>query len=350
MSYRFTYGSEVTFVNDSLPKPTTTFVQDYHSDDNYIHDDDELEFAETMSLDSAERASNRKLYLRNKAVRVQFSPTLLKKENLTLPSHAITLHLLAEFNRILPHPGPIFRLSLPSRAEFIYNLTSLPILPPLKCFVQYSTDDLSCLYQSLIDSFRRELLKFNLSPRNEVHIEWMLRVRGFNLSYGIKHLVDENYEYNIAQQPLDAVIHNFFHLKRSFPGHFDYHFLSKIPITSFPLLWATIYNEFYTFLSKSDKLNTDDVAYWLNYARGYVDSSQCIAFKQFNPFSPPQFFDDEFVSPITHLFYFYSKFLSDPTKRPPMSSVRHLFAIGAALQQLTEHRTTLDTGTFLTGL
>ena len=76
---------------------------------------------------------------------------------------------------------------------------------------------------------------------------------------------------------------------------------------------------------------------------GYVDPPQCIALKQFTPFSPPHFFDDEFVSPITHLLYFYSKFLSDPTKSPPMSPGRHLFAIDAALQQSTEHRTMLDT-------
>ena len=103
MSYRFTYGSEVTFVNDTLPKPTTTFVQDYDSDDNYIYDDNEIEFAETTSLDSAERASIRKLYQRNKAARVPFPPTLLQKGIFKIPIHAITLHLIAEFNRILPH-------------------------------------------------------------------------------------------------------------------------------------------------------------------------------------------------------------------------------------------------------
>jgi len=171
MSYHFIHGSEVTFVDDSLPKSTTTFS--YDSDYN-SNEDDDIKFAETTSLDSEERASIRKRYLSNKAARVQFPSTLLQKENLTLPRHAITLlHLLAEFNRIFPHPGTISRLSPPSRTEFISNLTSLPILPPLEYFAQYSTDDLSCLYQSLIDSFQRELLKFNLSPRNEVHIEWM---------------------------------------------------------------------------------------------------------------------------------------------------------------------------------
>jgi len=120
--------------------------------------------------------------------------------------------------------------------------------------------------------------------------------------------------------------------------------LSNIPIASFSFLWATIYDEIYSALSKSGKLDTEDVAYWLNYARGYVDPSQCIVFKQLTPFCPPQFFDDEFVSPILHLLYFFSKFLSAPTKRPPISPGRHLFAIGAPIQQSTEHKTTLDTG------
>jgi len=57
-------------------------------------------------------------------------------------------------------------------------------------------------------------MKFNLF--DEVHIEWMLRVRGFNLRYGILHLANKIYGYNVAQQSIDAVIHNFFHLKRSF--------------------------------------------------------------------------------------------------------------------------------------
>ena len=119
------------------------------------------------------------------------------------------------------------------------------------------------------------------------------------------------------------------------PEQLDYQLLSKIPIASFPLLWATIYNEFYSALSKSEKLDTEDVVYWLNYARGFVDPSQCIAFKEFTELSPPRFFDDEFTSPILHLLYFFSKFMTDPTKRPPMSPGRHVFAIGAAIQQLS---------------
>jgi hypothetical protein len=157
----------------------SNYREDYDSDGNYIHDD-ELELAETTSLDSAERDSIRKLYKSNKAARINFPPTSLRKETLTLPNHAITLHLLAEVNRLLPHPDPIFRLPPPSWAEFIYNLTTLPILPPLEYFAQYSTDDLSDLCKALIDPFQRELLKFNLSPRNKVHIEWMLRVHSIN--------------------------------------------------------------------------------------------------------------------------------------------------------------------------
>jgi hypothetical protein len=44
----------------------------------------------------------------------------------------------------------------------------------------------------------------------------MLRVRSFNLKYGTDGLMNANYGYNIAQQPIDVVVHNFFHLKRSF--------------------------------------------------------------------------------------------------------------------------------------
>jgi hypothetical protein len=89
MSYHFIHGSEVTFVDDSLPKSTTTFS--YDSDYN-SNEDDDIKFAETTSLDSEERASIRKRYLSNKAARVQFPSTLLQKENLTLPRHAITLN------------------------------------------------------------------------------------------------------------------------------------------------------------------------------------------------------------------------------------------------------------------
>jgi len=161
MSHHFTHGSEVTFVADFIPKTTATSTDFcYDCDGNYLHDDDEIEFAETTSLDSEERASIRKLYISNKALRVQFPPTLLQKETLTLPCHDITLHLPLEYNLILPHPSPISKLSPISRAEFIFNLTSLPTLPPLEYFAQYSTDDLSCLYQSLIVSFQRELIKF----------------------------------------------------------------------------------------------------------------------------------------------------------------------------------------------
>ena len=71
-----------------------------------------------------------------------------------------------------------------------------------------------------------------------------------------------------------VLVRNFVH----FLGHFDYQFLSKIPIVSFPLLWSTIYNEFYTALSKSDKQEKEDIAYWL-IMLGYIDPSQCIAFE-----------------------------------------------------------------------
>ena len=79
MSYHFTHGSEVTFVVNFIPKTTTTTSTDfcYNSDGNYIHDDDEIKFAETTSLYSEERASIRKLYSSNEAARVQLPPTLL---------------------------------------------------------------------------------------------------------------------------------------------------------------------------------------------------------------------------------------------------------------------------------
>jgi hypothetical protein len=68
----------------------------------------------------------------------------------------------------------------------------------------------------MIDSFTQELIKLYLLPFNEVHIEWMLRARGFNLRYGTLNLINVNYGYNIAQQPLDAVLYSLFSLKRSF--------------------------------------------------------------------------------------------------------------------------------------
>jgi len=74
MSYRFTHGSEITFVDDSLPlKSNNNFC--YDSD--YNSNEDDIEFAETMSLDSAERDSIRKLYMSNNAAKVQFSPNAL---------------------------------------------------------------------------------------------------------------------------------------------------------------------------------------------------------------------------------------------------------------------------------
>ena len=137
MSYRFTYGSAVENMDESLrikKESDSNYHEEYDSDGNFIHVDDDLEYAETTSLDSAERDSIRKLYQSNKAARVNSPPTSLRKENLTLPTHDITLHLIAEVNRILPHPDPILRLSPPSRAGFIYDLTTLPILPPLQYF------------------------------------------------------------------------------------------------------------------------------------------------------------------------------------------------------------------------
>ena len=152
MSYHFTYGSEVENLSNQKAR-VTTYHTEYDSDGNFLHDDDELELAETTSLDLAERASIQKLYQNNKNARVNFPPSMLLKKNLTLPTHEITLHLIAEVNRLLPYPGPIFRLSPPSRAEFIYDLTKLPILPSLEYFAQYSTGDLSDLYKALIDQF-----------------------------------------------------------------------------------------------------------------------------------------------------------------------------------------------------
>ena len=102
-------------------------------------------------------------------------------------------------------------------------------------------------------------------------------------------------------------------------------------------------------LTKSVLLKKEDIAFWLCYARSYTSFSQTIAFANFTPWSPPNFFDDEFVSPITHLLYFCSKFLSYPLiKRPPLSPDHHLFTIGLALQQSTAYMNTLKTLIFLT--
>ena len=101
MSYQFTYGTEVEILSNQKAC-VTTYHTEYDSDGNFVQDDDELEFADTTSLDSAERASIQKLYQSNKNATVNFPPSMLLKENLTLPTHEITLHLIAEVNRLLP--------------------------------------------------------------------------------------------------------------------------------------------------------------------------------------------------------------------------------------------------------
>jgi hypothetical protein len=101
----------------------------------------------------------------------------------------VALPLIAEFNKVCPHPGNHFNfVTQPERLQFVSMITTAPILPTLEYFVQFSVSDLMSIYCTLIDEFTAELLSFNIFPDNDVHLTWMLRARGFSLQYGLSHL------------------------------------------------------------------------------------------------------------------------------------------------------------------
>ena len=135
----------------------------------------------------------RQLYLRDNAAKVRFPRTILATENLSLPHHSVTLNLIATFNQVIKHPGKFIGFLPNQRQEFIFQLTSSAILPPIKYFSQYDSSDFTSLYCTLIDTFQLELGEFNLSAVNEVHLEWMLRVRDFNVKCGIQRPINANY-------------------------------------------------------------------------------------------------------------------------------------------------------------
>ena len=64
--------------------------------------------------------------------------------------------------------------------------------------------------------FTAESILFKILPDNDVHLNWILRARGFSLQYGTSNLSNQNYGYNMAPKPINIVIYEFFNLRRSF--------------------------------------------------------------------------------------------------------------------------------------
>jgi hypothetical protein len=93
---------------------------------------------------------------------------------------------------------------LPDRLAFISMIISASILPYLEYFAQFTLAGLTSIYCLLIDSFKDELIAFNI-PDNEVHLSWMLRARRFSLTYGTARFVNANYGYNIAPIAMDII-------------------------------------------------------------------------------------------------------------------------------------------------
>ena len=125
--------------------------------------------------------------------------------------------LIAAFNKVCPNRGSQFKLlTLCERLAFVSMITPASILPILEYFAQFSLPDLTSIYCTLIDSFKAELISFNILLDNEVHLNWMLRARGFSLQYGPSRFAYENYGYNIAKNSIDIINRNFFNLCRLF--------------------------------------------------------------------------------------------------------------------------------------
>jgi hypothetical protein len=117
--------------------------------------------------------------------RLSFNITSIRLRNLAIP-------LIASMENICPHPGPQFHLlSLSDRSDFLSMIISAPLLPTLEYFAQFTLLDFNSMYCLLIDSFSAELISFNINPDNPVYLSWMLRARGFSLTYGINHLINE---------------------------------------------------------------------------------------------------------------------------------------------------------------
>ena len=77
--------------------------------------------------------------------------------------------------------------------------------------------NLSCpILRAFTYSFQAELILFNILPYNGVHLSWMLRARGFSLTYETSRFVNANYGYNIAPISMDIIVHEFFHLRSLF--------------------------------------------------------------------------------------------------------------------------------------
>jgi hypothetical protein len=125
--------------------------------------------------------------------------------------------MIAACNNICLHPGPQFdQLPLSDRSAFLSMIISAPLLPPLEYFAQFTLIDLTSMYCLLIDSFKAELIAFNINADNPVHLSWMLRARGFSVTYGTTHLVNYNYGYTVAPIPMDVIVHDLFNLRQLF--------------------------------------------------------------------------------------------------------------------------------------
>ena len=147
-------------------------------------------------------------------------PPETKRLSVTLLScrlKKLAIPMIAACNNICPHPGSQFdQLPLSDRSAFISMIISAPFLPPLEYFAQFTLIDLTSMYCLLLDSFKADLIAFNINVDNPVHLSWMLRARGFSVTYGTSHLVNYNHGYTVAPIPMDVIVHDLINLRRLF--------------------------------------------------------------------------------------------------------------------------------------
>jgi len=88
----------------------------------------------------------------------------------SVPSQKLAMPLIAAFNKVYPHPRNQFNfLPLPVQLAFVSMITLASILPTLEYFAQISLSDPTSIYCTLIDSFKSELIDFNILPDNKIN-------------------------------------------------------------------------------------------------------------------------------------------------------------------------------------